>query len=65
MAASESQEEQTVPGADAFVDALKRELESELVSGWRVDEEAVWLGSTRLLTPRKVSKGVRIMSLGR
>ena len=25
---------------------LKRELESELVSGWRVDSEAVWLGST-------------------
>ena len=57
MAASESQEEQTVPGADAFVDALKRELESELVSGWRVDEEAVWLGSTRLLTLGRYRKG--------
>ena len=57
MAASDIQEEPTDLSEDAFIDALKRELESELVSGWRVDEEAVWIGSGRLLTLGRYRKG--------
>ena len=44
MSSSESVE------SDAFIDALTWELQSELSGGWRVDSEAVWLGTDRLLT---------------
>ena len=57
MAASDTQASQIELSDDAFIDALKRELESELVSGWRVDEDAVWIGSTRLLTLGRYRKG--------
>ena len=57
MAASDIQASPTDLSEDAFIDALKRELESELVSGWRVDKEAVWIGSGRLLTLGRYRKG--------
>ena len=57
MAVSDTQASQIERSDDAFIDALQRELESELVSGWRVDEDAVWIGSTRLLTLARYRKG--------
>lgn len=51
-----SPEERSI-ATDDFRAALRRELESELVGGWRVDEEAVWLGKNRLLTLARYRAG--------
>ena len=45
------------PVNDSFIAALRRELESELVDGWTVDDEAVWLKGNRLLTLARYRAG--------
>ena len=43
--------------SEPFNRALCRELDSELVGGWHVDEEAVWLNDHRLLTLARYRAG--------